>query len=373
MNLFTQDGLCGFQFQPAYPQIAINDQPRVFKVRAQVFLLATILSTSASAEERSEVVAKCISAFASGDQPAYEALAAEVKAWGTIADTKLNQAASACLALTTTAKSQTPDAVQAEAVSSVEAIADPLNAYLERLEGDPTSIGAIASELAGNSDFVTSSDERAKRLEGALLDYVRPLPSSKAEENLTAYQALARLVPENASYTEKVEGYVAAIEARERADKERQSGIVKKLIKKTEEFDGSSWYRHPSSPRYQDTQSYVTLYVLESGSGKRSIEFFLNYTSRTGWLFVESAQINVDGKITNFPPAQWLRDNDTEIWEFVGYRDNAALLELARQIAGSDRAVVRFSGQQFYDDHVVSQKEKSVIKDMLLAWEQMKN
>lgn len=332
-----------------------------------------LLSTSVSAEERSDIVAKCISAFASGDQAAYDVLAAEVRGWGTIPDEKLKQAAAACLALSSGTSQQVTDGAQAGANSAPEVEIDALDSYLKRLEEYPESIGAIAKELAGNSGFNAVTDERSKKLEEALLAYVRPLPSSKAEENLVAYQALVRLMPDNDTYSEKVDVYTKSIKAQAQADRERQAGIVKKLVKKTEEFDGSSWYRHPSSPRYQDTQSYVTLYVLESGSGKRSIEFFINYTSRTGWLFVESAQINVDGKITNLPPTQWLRDNDTEIWEFAGYRDNPALLELARQIAESERAVVRFNGQQFYDDHVISQKEKSVIKDMLLAWEQMKN
>lgn len=342
-------------------------------MKALVFLIGIFLSTNVLAEERSDVVARCISAFASGDQAAYDALAAEVKSWGAVSDEKLNQAASACLALSSTNAPLEPDNAQTGSAPTVEVKVDALDSYLKRLDEDPTAIGSIAKELASNVSFIPSSDERAKKLEDAILDYVRPLPSSKAEENLTAYEALARLVPANPAYSKKVEGYVSAIEAQAQADKDRQAGIVKKLIKRTEEFDGSSWYRHPSSPRYQDTQSYVTLYVLESGSGKRSIEFFLNFTSRTGWLFVESAQINVDGKITNLPPTQWLRDNDTEIWEFAGYRDNPALLELARQIAGSERAVVRFSGQQFYDDHVISSKEKTIIRDMLLAWEQMKN
>lgn len=342
-------------------------------MKRAAFIAGIFLSTSVLAEERSDVVAKCISAFASGDQAAYDALASEVRSWGAIPDAKLNKAASACLALSPTTAQQLTDGEQNASIPQAEVKVDALDTYLKRLNEDPNAIESIAKDLAANTNFVPIADERSKKLEEAILAYVRPLPASKAEENRTAYEALVRLVPDNAAYSGKVAAYTNSIEAQARADKERQAGIVKKLVKRTEEFDGSSWYRHPSSPRYQDTQSYVTLYVLESGSGKRSIEFFLNYTSRTGWLFVESAQINVDGKITNLPPTKWLRDNDTEIWEFAGYRDNPTLLELARQIAESDRAVVRFNGQQFYDDHVISQKEKTVIKDMLLAWEQMKN
>ena len=235
------------------------------------FLANLFLSTNVLAEERSDVVAKCISAFASGDQGTYDALASEVRSWGTISDAKLSKAASACLALSPTTKQQTADGEEGGSIPPAKAKVDALDTYLKRLDEDPDAIEAVTKELAENANFVPIADQRSKNLEQAILSYVRPLPASKAEENLIAYEALARLVPDNLTYSEKVAAYTNSIEARARADKERQVGIVKKLIKKTEEFDGSSWYRHPSSPRYQDTQSYVTLYVLESGSGKRSI------------------------------------------------------------------------------------------------------
>ena len=80
----------------------------------------------------------------------------------------------------------------------------------------------------------------------------------------------------------------------------------------------------------------------------------------------------VDGEITRLPASTWSRDNDTEIWEWTGYRNQPEMIELAKDIAESKRAVIRFNGQQFHDDHVISSKEKSVIYDMLLAWEAMK-
>jgi hypothetical protein len=193
-------------------------------VRSLVFLVGICLSTSVSADERTEAVARCISAFASGDQAAYDALVVEVRGWGTISDAKLSQAASACLALSSTSTPPSTDGAQEASAPTVEAKVDALDSYLKKFDDDPTAIGSIAEELANNSGFIPSSDERSKRLEDAILDYVRPLPSSKAEENLLAYKALLRLVPENASYAQKVDGYTNAIEAQALADKERQAG-----------------------------------------------------------------------------------------------------------------------------------------------------
>ena len=334
--------------------------------------LLVISATGAFADERTDTITRCVSAFATGDTAAYAEAAAAVRSWGEIADANLRQAAMACLALVPdTASDAAADAAGTE--NAVEVQPDPLDTYLSRLDADPASLEAIAAEIADDEGFAPVADERTARLEAALLDYVRPLPASRAEANRTAYLALSRIAPENATYREKVAQYDAAIEAQARADEQRRATIVNRLIKTTAEFDGSSWYRHPSSPRYQDTRSYVTLYITESGTGQRSLKFFLNFTSRSGWLFVESAQINVDGEIVRLPPSQWLRDNDTEIWEWTGYTNRPDMIDLAGRIADSKRSVVRFNGQQFYDDHVISSTEKTVIRDMLLAWEAMQD
>jgi hypothetical protein len=44
---------------------------------------------------------------------------------------------------------------------------------------------------------------------------------------------------------------------------------------------------------------------------------------------------------------------------------------LARRIAEADRAVVRFNGQQFYDDYVVSDADKRVMQEMLAMWDEI--
>jgi hypothetical protein len=376
----------------------------------------------------------------------HAAAAAAVRTWGEIQESNLRQAAAACLSLSpavaappasesTTAttgtpaeatpspvgtapesttladnnnfgtpvdadlepidKSQQAEGAEQSAASMQAETARKLDSYLSRLAAYPKAISTIAYEIIDDPLFVPEASQKRDRLEAALLEFVRPLPASAAQSNLTGYQALARIVPEKPRYAKKVEHYAAGLEreilAKEQhkkslaqqeeerlrllaqENKQRQKSIIKKLVKKTAEFDGSAWYRHPSSPRYQDIRPFVTLYIRESGSGRRYLELFVNYTSRTDWLFVESAQINVDGKIVRLPPSEWLRDNDTEIWEWTRYVNNAEMIQLARKIAESDRAVIRFNGQQYYSDHVITATEKSVISDMLLAWEGMKD
>ena len=318
--------------------------------KTRLAMIATFLfsATSALADERADTVAKCVSAFASGNGSAYTEATTAIRDWGEITDPNLKQAAMACLSLSSGEMAANVfSTLNASESAGSEAIqpSDRVGDHLIRLKVDPNSIETIAKEIADGRAFVGTNEEKLQRLETALLAYAQPLPASKATENLTAYLALSRVDPEDVSYRDKVAHYSAAIEDQARADEERKAKIASRLIKKTAEFDGSSWYRHPSSPRYQDIQPYVTLYVLETGSGQRSLEFFVNYTSRNGWLFVESAQINVDGEITRLPASTWSRDNDTEIWEWTGYRNQPEMIVLAKDIAESKRAVVRFNGQ----------------------------
>ncbi|MDQ7776213.1 MAG: hypothetical protein Q4615_10145 [Paracoccus aminovorans] len=66
---------------------------------------------------------------------------------------------------------------------------------------------------------------RAAEIEKAIAEYARPLPASNATDNKEAYRALAKLVPDNATYAEKSQSY-AALEA------ERNESILRKLKKK---------------------------------------------------------------------------------------------------------------------------------------------
>lgn len=339
-------------------------------MRRAFFPLLLILPTLAVADDRIDTLSRCFSAYAAGDRAQFERSRADVEAWQVSEDPNISMIMAACLAL-----SGADLVVATEQPATPKEVTETIKtyrAYLDRIKLDPLQVEQIAADIAGTELPPAPRSDESAALQDAIRAYVRPIPARRVQANLTAYTALSRLDPENPTYAQKVTQYETAQAAEEAREAARQKEIVRKLVKTTAEFDGSAWYRHPSSPRYQDITSYVTLYVLETGAGKRALEFFVNYTSRDGWLFVQSASINVDGEITRLPATRWYRDNDTEIWEWAGYEDNDAMIALARAIATSDRAVIRFNGQQFYDDHVISAKEKRVIADMLLAWDEMR-
>lgn len=340
-------------------------------------LIALTLSTfsfipaqaSPDAEQAGEVLRNCRAQIAAGDEEALSQTAAEVRGWGEIEDDAIRMGAEFCLEISSAQLGVADAAETTKAPIDVDVPAenseDPrLLVYLDEAEADGADIADIAARIAQDNRMELRAGPARDALEAALLAHVRPIPAAQAQANLTAYSALARLDPDNEIYAAKVGQYTDALHASGRR-------VLNSLRTTTEEFDGSSWSRHPSSPRYQDIRNYVTLYLLDDGDGSKSLELFLNYTSRDGWLFVESAWLNLDGEELRVPTSRWFRDNDSEIWEWASVT-GPRVIDLAERIANADRAVVRFRGQDFYDDHVVTATEKRVLREMLAAWRYLK-
>ncbi|SEN62103.1 hypothetical protein SAMN04488077_12214 [Roseovarius tolerans] len=326
------------------------------------------------AETRYDLVGECFAALASGDKHKFQEIADQIGTWGEISDPSLQEIANNCIEMGQ--KADRWSAATDKATPSQVASATKGNAYYQSLLAEiqtndttvPEAIGIINTEKS----ILDGAGGEIEEIERAILDYVRPVPASQADTNLSAYQALSYLRPESETYAGKVQQYTDALARQDAQRQARRASIVGSLRKHTAEFDGSSWYRHPKSPRYQDTRPYLTLYVLEDGSGRRELEFFVNYTADS-WLFVTSAKLNIDGEFVKLPYSAWSRDNDSEIWEWTGYPATPSLIEIAQKVANSNRTVIRFEGQQFYDDnYVLPRSDKNVIRDMLNAWESMK-
>ncbi|WP_052362689.1 hypothetical protein [Falsirhodobacter sp. alg1] len=200
--------------------------------------------------------------------------------------------------------------------------------------------------------------DRAEDVEAVVATHVRPLPASDATANRRGYEALARLDPANATYAAKAKQYAAS-------EVQQRSALLRKLTREIDEFNGITFYKHPSEPRYADTRTYFLPYLAEK-DGRVWMRFEAHYTSDS-WLFVQSLSFNVDGEIRRFPSADWKRDHDSEIWEWADVLVNDDLRELLVEIANSSQTIARFDGQQYYDDMTVRASDKQAIKDMLAA------
>lgn len=281
-----------------------------------------------SQDEIDAARSECRDAFLARDAEAYMDAAASMIAWGALQNPEWTREVELCLAFAETIEGANLETARERAAAlanegdrtfATEAPASPaelpeansrLADYLTRLQADGADIDAVVREIAADQTFAPSPSPERDALEAAVTAYVRPIPAAQAERNLVAYQALARIDPEDQTYRDRVARYEQAIEAEREQLQRTARALEGRLVRTTAEFDGSSWARHPSSPRYQDIRNYVTLYLIKSGTGQQTMELFFNYTSRSGWLFVDSASINIDGETTRVPVGQWFRDND---------------------------------------------------------------
>lgn len=207
-----------------------------------------------------------------------------------------------------------------------------------------------------------SLGERAGNVEELLIAYVRPLPASDALANRRGYEALARLDPTNATYSAKVQQYAAS-------EIQQRSALLRRLDKETDSFNGVTFYKHPTEPRYADDRTYFLPYLAAKGDAV-TMRFQAHYTNDS-WLFVTSLSFNIDGEIRRFPSSTWKRDNDSEIWEWTDVVVNDGIRELLLEIANSNQTIARFDGQQYYDNVTVGSGDKQAIKDMFVAQDQL--
>lgn len=219
-------------------------------------------------------------------------------------------------------------------------------------------------KMLNSWDFVDAlSLDQKEAAEALVLAYVRPIPASNIQGNIDGYTVLSKLVPENRQYTDKLKQYEAALD-------QRGSTLLGRMKRKPDQFSGNVFYEHPNEPPYANSRTYLTVYAVQNG-GYVNLRMRLNYTD-DDWLFVSRATFNIDSRMVRFPGGNWQRDNNHDIWEWIDVPVSGDVRTILEQIAASNKTIVRFQGQQYYDDEVIRESDKQIIRDMFLVEEILK-
>lgn len=216
------------------------------------------------------------------------------------------------------------------------------------------------SLAAGDYDLEAFTAE----IEARILELVRPIPASDYQANLEGYTLLSILQPENALYAGKVESY------RKQMERARLAA-VDRLQKSTDRIENLTWYEHSNQPKYLNSRSTVYLYIGRRGEdGTPFLRMNIQYTG-DDWLFVENVVAWHDGIRVPFFEGSFQRDNNTSVWEWVDERPSAQQIEVLRQMAEADEAILRYEGEQYRRDVTLSTGDKTAIREVLLAYETM--
>ncbi len=236
-------------------------------------------------------------------------------------------------------------------------------------------------DSTGSSNFTYENDaltlnnangvEMQKLTSADLLGY---LTQEETSGNSDGVICLADLIlnyfpdsPESSTATEKKDAANAAIKAAGEAALQKMNTQYDKVQKLT-------WYQHKDQPIYTDISCYIYPYIGRMDDGYTWLRVVLNYTDAqtdAGWIFFDHVIFSVDGENTTkyFSSSDIVRDNDTEVWEVADFEPNASEIQLLKDIAASTETIIRFEGDEYYEDHVVSSTEKAAILDVLAAYE----
>lgn len=206
----------------------------------------------------------------------------------------------------------------------------------------------------------------AQEIEDQTLKIVRPLPASEVEKNLAGYELLAAIRPENATYTQKVTHY-------SNRKKQARQAAVARLRRSEDKVEGITWYHHPNEPKHVNSRSTAYLYVGQRGkTGRPWLRLKVQYTA-SSWLFVENVIAWHDGIKEPLISGRFERDNNSTIWEWQDVSPTGYQLEVLRSLASAKEAILRFEGLQYRKDVTLSARDKKAIREVLLAYEIMRN
>lgn len=149
----------------------------------------------------------------------------------------------------------------------------------------------------------------------------------------------------------------------------------KGLQKSRDDMRGITWYRHPSSPKYTNSNGMYLYFGKEDNGTILPLRLVAQYAA-SDWLFINRAWAKADGKTVDVPSESkrfsgWERDNGSGgIWE---WSDTALTDEsekaAARSLANAKKVVVRYEGSKYYNDRTLSETQLKAMRDVIGAYE----
>lgn len=220
---------------------------------------------------------------------------------------------------------------------------------------------------------LAAAKDRAREMQ--LLAHLAKTPKSDLEARRAAFAELATLVPSNSEYAAQRDAYrkaVADAEAKRKAQQEAErKAAIAALRKTTDKVEGITWYHDPTSPQTNRSKAFY-LYIGEKSGSLPWLRLRVQYYA-DDWLFVQNYVVSVEGmKLEGSGrAADWERDNDSDIWEWLDVTPTSADLAMIVTVVESKDATLRYNGRQYYKDVKITAQQKAAFKRVLLAYEAM--
>lgn len=254
---------------------------------------------------------------------------------------------------------------------------------------------ADIKDMVKKYDILTAAEQKlAKLQEEKRIEQVKEKASAVADKiarigevTLESEELLASIRKEYEALNDEEKTYLSnadilysAEETFKQLKQEEQNRIINELSSKfkveNDKVRGITWYTPKSMPKYIDTRSYIIPYIgVMDSDGSAWICVRYNYTADS-WIFWKKLTIVVDGEkyYKNVGYRNVIRDNDTEIWEYYDESlpvkagmDNEDI-QMLSAISESKETIIRFEGDDYYDDLIVKDVDKTTIKETLALY-----
>lgn len=138
--------------------------------------------------------------------------------------------------------------------------------------------------------------------------------------------------------------------------------ISKSLTSKYDDFEDITWYSHKSEPKFSNTKACY-LYI---GSKNNSFwgRLVVRYSGED-WIFVKRIIVKCDEIKLNLNTTEVKRDNSSgDVWEWIDIPFGNNEEDIILCIINSKETKIRFEGDKYSKDYILSNKEKNALIDM---------
>lgn len=227
-------------------------------------------------------------------------------------------------------------------------------------------------QILEDAEKILSDDKVKKALEA--IDAIGTV-SLKKSDLIKAANTAYKNVPDNRTDDVTNKDLLTAANAElSRLEKEEKDRVGKAAFEtlraKKDEVEGITWYYPSTYPQYTNTRSFVLPYIGDN-SGNSWMRLKFNYFGNS-WVFYDRAIVWIDGskyKTIEFDYFDIIHDAvHNGVVEAADIEADAAVLEA---IANSEKAIIRFQGDDYYYDITVSSKDKKAIQNVIDAFDYM--
>ena len=159
------------------------------------------------------------------------------------------------------------------------------------------------------------------------------------------------------------------LEAREHLEAAAQAALSR-LTTDYDKVQALTWYTPKNAPQYDDERTNFHVYIGRLDAGETWLRMRANYTA-DDWIFFESIIYSIDGQNQTkyLSRSDYYRDNAYgNVWEVADYEPSDSDVKMLESIINSEETIIRFQGDNYHYDHIVTQAEKDALRDVLTAF-----